>query len=1507
MCRHDLRRSSLNLLLIIVLISSGLQAAEPAPPKDTQAETIALTSPQQAAASFAAPEGFQVSLFASEPDVRQPIAITSDARGRLWVAENNTYAEQALNYDLSQRDRIIILEDSDHNGRADRRKVFWDDATRLTSVEVGFGGVWALCPPRLVFLPDRNGDDVPDGAPEVLLEGFDVDAIRHNIANGLKWGPDGWLYGRHGIQATSRVGLPGTPADQRIALNCCIWRYHPTRKEFEVVCQGGTNSWGSDWNEHGELFFINTVIGHLWHAVPGTHYERMYGEDFNPHLYALMSQTADHFHWDTNEKWDVIRKVFSPTTDQAGGGHAHSGLLIYQGENWPARYRDTVLTVNYHGRRLNNDRLERRGAGYVGRHAPDLLKTSDPWFRALDLITGPDGGVYLADWCDIGECHENDGVHRSSGRIFKVTHGTPPRPPIADVAALDDNALVRLQADRNEWLVRQSRRVLQERAAANRPMGPVHMGLRTLYDQQPDVRTKLRALWALYVTGGTSEPWLREQLEHEDEHARVWAIRLLVDHGAPSPEVVRALTARAPGERSGLVLLYLASALQKLALADRWPLAEALAAHGELAGDPAFPLLLWYGIEPAVPESSAQAVALAGTSRIPILTRFVARRLTEDLKQAPEPVDRLVALTARPGGDDRDQRRDLLTGMAEALRGWRKAPAPPTWPAAQAALRGSADEAIAPLLRELSVVFGDGRAVDEVVAIIAARNADLAARRDAIRIAVEARAPNLVPLLNGLLPDRDLGADAIRGLAALGDPGTPALLIKRARALRPDARAAAIVALSSRPAWARTLLAAVAEGTLGRAEVPPFQIRQMQAFPDDEIGRRVAELWPALRTIPEAKRARIAQLKARLDPGTLAAADLPGGRKLFAQSCATCHTLFGTGAKIGPDLTGSQRSDLGYLLENLIDPAATVAADYRMSTLALADGRLLSGIVGDHGGTGPTVTLQTATERMIVSRGDIEAIRSSELSLMPEGQLDVLSDTQVRDLIAYLMAPQQVPLPEERKHEAAAPPPNVLLFCIDDLNDWIGRLRGHPQAQTPHMDRLAERGTLFANAHCQAPLCNPSRTSFLTGLRPSTTGVYALDVWFRTAPAWREAVTLPQHFAAGGYRTLTTGKVFHDAYPPPARRTDGSEFTVWGLHRGKTPSRPPQKLNAMPGLPAMDWGVFPERDEDLDDWQVANWAIEQLEKAAKDANAETGNAQDKAPFFLSVGFRHPHVPCYATQRWFDLYPQESLILPPVLATDRDDTPHFSWYLHWRLPEPRLKTLQEAGQWEALVRAYLASTSFVDSQVGRVLDALEAGGLAGNTIVVLLSDHGWHVGEKGISGKNTLWDRSTRVPLIVAGPGVSTGRVCQRPAELLDVYPTLAALCDLPEPPQHEGHSLVPQLRDPTAPRPWPAMTTQGPDNHGIRTERFRYIRYADGSEELYDMVADPNEWTNLAADPAHAATKQDLAHWLPVRSAPPLPGGTVRLLENREGVLYWEGRPVDARDPIPGIDTPEPQ
>ncbi len=473
---------------------------------------------------------------------------------------------------------------------------------------------------------------------------------------------------------------------------------------------------------------------------------------------------------------------------------------------------------------------------------------------------------------------------------------------------------------------------------------------------------------------------------------------------------------------------------------------------------------------------------------------------------------------------------------------------------------------------------------------------------------------------------------------------------------------------------------------------------------------------------------------------------------------------------------------------------------------------------------------------------------------------------------------------------AAPAGPNVLFIVLDDLNDWVGAFGGHPQVRTPHMDALAARGVLFSNAHCQSPLCNPTRTSVMTGLRPSTTGVYGLAPGLRDVAALKEHVTLPQAFTDSGYYTYTCGKVYHDGALRGADRL--REFGEWGPAPGM--SRPERKFVQTPDPnPLVDWGVYPERDEDQADWEIAGAAVSALQGAPKDR-----------PFFIACGFRLPHVPCYASQGWFDLYSEEDLQMPPVLVGDRDDTPLFSWYLHWRLPEPRLRFLEEAGEWRNLVRSYLACVSFVDSQVGRVLDALERSGRAKDTMVVLWSDHGFHLGEKLITGKNTLWERSTRVPLIIAGPGVVKGGRCEQPVELLDLFPTLLESCGFAARTDLEGHSLVPQLRDPQVARPWPAITTHNQGNHAVRTLDWRYIRYADGSEELYDLRNDPNEWHNLAGKAGMEERRQELAKWLPQTDVAPVPGSRHRVLryDPETGVATWEGEVIGEDDPIPEMN-----
>ncbi|HVV74204.1 MAG TPA: PVC-type heme-binding CxxCH protein [Verrucomicrobiae bacterium] len=806
---------------------SGLAAETngfPAPYNTRQADGHFL-KPEEAVKTIQLPPGFHASLFAGEPDVQQPIGMTMDGRGRIWVAENYTYSEKPLSWDTNLNDRILILEDTNHDGHFDKRTVFWDQAKKLTSVAVGFGGVFALCPPRLLFIPDRNGDDVPDSEPQVLLDGFEDTVVWHNIANGLKLGPDGWIYGRQGIQGVSHVGAPGAAAEQRTLLNAGIWRYHPVSHKFEVVAEGTTNPWGTDWDDDGQLFFINTVIGHFWHVIPGAYYKRMYGEHARQHLYELIDQTADHYHWDTHEAWSDIRKIgVSSTTSQAGGGHAHCGMMIYLGDNWPDQYRNSMFTVNFHGKRLNHDIIERQGASYTAHHGKDLMFVGDPWFRGIDLFYGPDGAVYVSDWSDTGECHDADAINRTSGRIYKITYGERAKPWSGDIAKLTNEQLLALQLHHNDWFVRQARQVLQERAARGEDMRAVHSSLRQMFEAQTDVTRKLRALWALYVTQGADEAWLRALLHQENEQLRVWGIQLLADQGAPGSAVLQEFARMARDDRSGLVLSFLASAMRRAPLEQRWPIANALALRSEYANDRVFPLMLWYGIEPSIPADPVKAVALAKTTTIPKLRQFISHRIFDDLASAPGAANELVKLLQ--SSSDQNLQMDLLTGISEALKGEHHPVPPAAWHDAAASLARSPNTGILAVSRELGAVFGDPAAVAALRSTVADVAGDLASRRQALQTLLQVRAENLTPLLTSLLQEPALAPEAIRALAATGDAQTPTLLLARYSQLTNDAAKTEVInTLASRLTFAGPLLESVHRGVIPRQDVTPTQIR----------------------------------------------------------------------------------------------------------------------------------------------------------------------------------------------------------------------------------------------------------------------------------------------------------------------------------------------------------------------------------------------------------------------------------------------------------------------------------------------------------------------------------------------------------------------------------------------------------------------------------------------------------------------------------------------------------
>lgn len=436
---------------------------------------------------------------------------------------------------------------------------------------------------------------------------------------------------------------------------------------------------------------------------------------------------------------------------------------------------------------------------------------------------------------------------------------------------------------------------------------------------------------------------------------------------------------------------------------------------------------------------------------------------------------------------------------------------------------------------------------------------------------------------------------------------------------------------------------------------------------------------------------------------------------------------------------------------------------------------------------------------------------------------------------------------------------NVLFIAIDDMNDWIGSLGGHPQTRTPNLDRFAASGVNFTSAHCAAPLCNPSRAALMTGLRPSTTGVYRNNQPFRQSERGRDAVTLTQHLREFGYKPIGSGKLYHGGFPDPLSWDDYYPDNK-GRDVPRSPSPPAGKLplNGIPKTAHFDWGAIDNPDEEMGDFQVAKWVSAQLAQNHND------------PMFIACGMTRPHLPWYVPKKYFDMFPLDGIQLPQVKQDDLSDVPPIG--VKMARPDGDHARVVEYGQWKKAVQGYLASIAFCDAMLGHVFRALETSPKAKNTAVVLWSDHGWHLGEKLHWRKFSLWERSTRNLLMWNVPGVTkAGGRCDRTVSLMDIYPTLVEALGAPPRNGIEGQSLMPLLRRPKAPRAEPALTTYGRANHSLRTERWRYIRYNDGSEELYDHSSDPNEWTNLAMRHEHASLKESMRKWLPATDAPEAP------------------------------------
>jgi len=979
--------------------------------------THAGLDPVQAAAAMTVPADFEVTLFAGEPDVVQPIAFAFDDRGRMWVAEAYSYPRRVP--EKEARDRILIFEDTDGDGRFDQRKVFAEQLNLVSGLALGFGGVWVGAAPHLLFIPDANGDDQPDGAPQVLLDGWGFQDT-HETLNTFIWGPDGWLYGCHGVFTHSLVGKPDTPKDQRVAINAGIWRYHPTRHEFEVFAHGTSNPWGVDFDDHGQAVLTACVIPHLFHVIQGGRYHRQAGEHFNKHTYQDIKTIADHVHW-----VGALPHAGNNRSDAAGGGHAHAGAMIYLGDRWPAEYRNQIFMNNIHGARINLDVLEPHGSGLVGHHGQDFLAANDAWSQILNLQTGPDGNVYMIDWYDKNQCHRYEiNMHdRSNGRIFKVSYQPDQQPRLApfDLARATDDELIQYQLHPNDWYVRHARRILQERG----PKPAVHDALARVAAQSTNANHRLRALWALHATAGLTEPRVLAALADEDPYVRGWAIQLACEAGPPAPAIAERMAQLAASDPSQVVRLYLASAAQRLPVDSRWPLLEPLVMHSVDSDDHNLPLMYWYALEPLAQPHPARTLALAQKSPIPQLLAFTVRRLASTGNEAA--VALLVdGLSQR---DDGPSQLVYLNGLNLALKGRRQFPMPKSWPAAFGRLVASQNSEVLSAAQTLAVTFGDAGAMQNLRKVLADANADPAQRQAALAALLGAKDAALTPVLMTLLDDDAMRAPAIRALATYDDAEIPALLTTKYPQLSATERRDALNTLASRANFAQHLLTAIEEQVIPRSDVSADIIRQLRNLNHAPLLARVQDVWGIVRETAADKAKLMEQYRKQLTAKSKQNPDLSHGRAVFAKTCAQCHKLFGTGGAVGPELTGSNRADLEYLLSNILDPSAVMAKEYQPTVVATEDGRIITGIVRAQ--DDQSITLATANETVVVPRNEITEQEQSAKSMMPDDLLTPLNPEDVRALVAYLANSQQVPL--------AATTDNVVTFFNGkDLTGWQG-------------------------------------------------------------------------------------------------------------------------------------------------------------------------------------------------------------------------------------------------------------------------------------------------------------------------------------------------------------------------------------------------------------------------------------------------------------------------------------
>ncbi len=944
-------------------------------------------TPDEAVNAMTVMPGFAVNTWASEPMMTQPMAFCWDDRGRLWVAENLDYESRGYGFSKAGNSRILILEDTDHDGKADSRKVFLDSIPFPSAIAVGFDGLFLGAPPNLLFVPDRNHDDKGDMTDiEVRLTGWGI-RDRHETLNSFHWGPDGWLYGLQGFATPSKVRKPNGkgklykhndpfPDDilqgEGVDINGGVWRYHPTKDRFEVVAHGFSNPWGIDYDAKGQLIMTACVIPHLWHVVPGGIYHRQGGQHFNPYVYSDIKTIADHSH-----------------------RSAHGGARVYLSDAFPKAHQGRVFMANIHEHAILSDVLEPKGSGFTGHHGDELLTANNAQWVGFSMELGPEGGLYVLDWHDADICGK-EVLNGETGRIFRVmptkseAKDFPNR--YADLSQLTDRQLVAMQTVTSDWHARRARLILQYRAVSGKLAPDTHDQLRTLFVSNSNPDWRLRAFWTLHVTGGLSPQNLLAALTDRDAHVRAWAVQLSCEDNAPSAEMLAQFARMAREDASPVVRLYLASALQRLRVDDRWAIAGPLLTHAEDVDDHNLPKMIWLGVEPLVAKHTDRALVLAGRSKIPLVAQFIARRAAD----ANELGNVVAAIGQLPPA-----RTAMLEGLRDGLEGRSNVTAPTNWKVVQAKLKAS-DATTVRLAGQVSQQFGDTETLGKSIATIRDRRVPVETRRQALQLLATRQRPELATELPALLQEPGLRADAIRAVASFDNESLGKLLLSAYPTFSAAEKGQAVQTLASRPKYGWLLTQAIKDKTVSRRDVPSYAARQLLRV----VGSGFVEVWGPIEhngmdEKAYAKYQRMANNKA------VSEADAVAGRLVFGRSCGPCHKMYGEGGVMGPELTGSNRASLDYLLFNILNPSGEIQDDYKMVVVTTRDGRTYTGNVASENER--QVRMRVVGQDVVVlNKSDIQSREVTPVSMMPTGLLETLTDKEVVDLVAFMRTVEPV-------------------------------------------------------------------------------------------------------------------------------------------------------------------------------------------------------------------------------------------------------------------------------------------------------------------------------------------------------------------------------------------------------------------------------------------------------------------------------------------------------------------